>query len=729
MMTEHAGTAKGASTTAIACRQCNTPNEPPFIFCHNCGAARVSLNRYQILTNLTLAMVAFTSVYYYAELISWGWPIYALYSLLILQFSLLLVIGSRARTFRVGTWLLTFLAAFGVLFHYMNSEGPQIFVYLLEDLPAIIRQHPWESIGVITALLLLPAALLYQRWGRVYGWVNAYRIVILGFIGLSIGCLIGLQLLQVATANGWFPSLQGQLTRFTENVKPQYMKAIGVAAATFLRIFLFEIFVFAAVRGYRIASKGTHAKPQDISRESGFVRSLFSLAQMARVFAAALENMMTYLLETIIVLARDVWRVFTIACREVFLPTIALVTCALLLHHLTNTTQDYIAHNSVRSALLIGAGITAILLCQLLFLICKTSFRPSRVVDFHVQMLGWLLPNLLVFFLLVSLSLFAMTEALNSNEDRTHSLPFTIGMLTKFFGVALIALIAFILARKRSLFTMRPPSEIAERERSSARLLMARADAQEDREDDAPEDDGLAALEASINSGAPSMATGPTIGGGAGGSLFARRRNRNWNLTRSDDPTRNNDASPLALASKLKNVVIANPLSSNALKAMDSLQDRVKGRPEIVQRVITAKQQYAEKYYQWEALERTRDSITAETYRGLREGYLAELNALLSTRDQLQAELDRLYAMQMVEKNMLDIKISALRSKKDEFEHLRSVGALAEKDLKTRVAPLEAELKMELARLQTCEQKLDFLRPEATAYNDIKETAPPPKAP
>ncbi len=723
MMTEHAGTAKGASTTAIACRQCNTPNEPPFIFCHNCGAARVSLNRYQILTNLTLAMAAFTSVYYYAELISWGWPIYALYSLLILQFSLLLVIGSRARTFRVGTWLITFLAAFGVLFHYMNSEGPQIFIYLLEDLPAIIRQHPWESIGVIAALLLLPAALLYQRWGRIYGWVNAYRIVILGFIGLSIGCLFGLQLLQVAATNGWFPSLQGQLTRFAENVKPQYMKAIGVAAATLLRIFLFEIFVFAAVRGYRIASKGTSAKPPAISGESGFVRSLFALAQIARVCAAALENMMTYLLETLVVLARDVWRVLMIACREVFFPAIALAACALLLHQLTNTTQDYIAYNSLRSALLIGANITAILLCQLLFLICKTSFRPSRVVDFHVQMLGWLLPNLLVFFLLVSLSLFAMTEALNSTPDRTHTLPFTIGMLTKFFGAALIALVAFIFVRKRSLFTMRPPSEIAERERSSARLLMARADAEEDREDDAPEDDGLAALEASINSGAPAMADGPPINGSAGGSLFARRRNRNWNLTRSDDPP-----SP-GLASKLKNVVIANPLSSNALKAMDSLQDRVKGRPEIVQRVITAKQQYAEKYYQWEALERTRDSITAETYRGLREGYLAELNALLSTRDQLQAELDRLYAMQMVEKNMLDIKISALRSKKDEFEHLRSVGALAEKDLKTRVAPLEAELKMELARLQICEQKLDFLRPEATAYNDIKETAPPPKAP
>ncbi|MEO8377894.1 MAG: hypothetical protein ABI579_09510, partial [Candidatus Sumerlaeota bacterium] len=593
--------------------------------------------------------------------------------------------------------------------------------------PSTIKQFPLESAGVIIAVLLLPGLMLYQRWGRVYGWVNAYRIVLLGFLGVAISCLFALQLAKVAAAHQWIPSLQGELVKFVETVKPQYMKTIGIVTVTLLRLFLFEIFVFAAVRGYRVASKSSPAKPADGLRgESGFVRSLLSLAQVVRLFGAALENMMTYLLETMIVLAKDVWQVVKIACREVFFPTIALVTCALLIHQLTALTQAYINHNDMRTALLIAACIVAIVVCELLFLICKTSFRPSRVVDFHVQMLGWLLPNMLVFFLLVSLSLFGLTEAIKSGSDQTHTLPFTLGLLTKFFGFGLLFLVAVIFIRKRSFFTMKPPQEMAEHERASTRALVAKADAEEDEEDDALDDDGLASLEATISSGSGVIALSQPAEGVAAASLFTRKKNQNWDLSRNNEAAEKNDPALAGIASKLKGAVATSPMAANARKAVENLQDRVKGRPEIVQRVIAAKSEYAEKYYQWEALERTKDSITPETYRGLRERYLADLNTLLSKRDQLQGELDRLYAMQMVEKNMLDIKISALRSKKDEFEHLRSVGAMSEKDQKARVAPLENELKMEMARLQGCEQKLAFLKSEATAYDaaEIPETNP-----
>ncbi|MCC6547353.1 hypothetical protein IT570_09315 [Candidatus Sumerlaeota bacterium] len=716
-MVEGAVTANGTHGAVVSCRQCGTPNEPPFIFCHQCGAARVSLNRYQVLANLTLATAAFTLTYYYAEELPWAWPLYALYALLFAQFALLLVVGSRARTTRIGSWIAVFLGGFGALFHLLNVEGPQLFIYLLEDLPSIIRKFPYESLGVLIAVLLLPALILYRRWGRIYGWVNAYRIVVLSFLGLVVGCLGALQVLKVATTNAWFPTLQAELTKFVTTVKPQYTKALSVTTVTLLRLFLFEIFVFAAVRGYRTATKVAPVAPLGVRGQSGFERSLVSLARVVRIFGAVLENMITYLLETIIVLSKDAWQVLKIACREVFFPASALIICALFLHQLTRFTLEYIAHNDVRTALLIGASTVAIILCELLFLICKTAFRPSRVLDFHMQMLGWLLPNLLVFFLLVSLSLFGLAEALNDDTNKSHALPFALGMLTKFFGIVLVLLVGVVLVRKRTLFTMQPPTqESAESHDPTTRVRVAQVDAEED------SDDGIAALEATINGGTPALAQ-PLPSASVSPLLFSRRKNQEWDLSRNDQSADQNVPPAIgAITSRLKDAVTTNPIAANARKAVETLQDRMMGRPEIVQRLIEAKREYAEKYYQLEALERTKDTIQGDTYRGLRERYLAELNSLLANRDQLQAELDRLYAMQMVEKNMLDIRISALHSKKEELEHLRSVGAVSEKDLKAGSVPLENELRMEIAKLQSCEQKLTFLKPEATAYSEVERT-------
>lgn len=712
----------GVSARAVMCRKCAAPNEPPFIFCNECGAPRVKLGHYQVLGNLSLTMMAFMGTYYFAEMVEWPWPIYLLYSLLFFQFTLFLVMGSEARLLRVAIWVAAFLAGFGTVYHYINVDGPLLFLLMLQQIPEMAKDDPnvfYTTVGGISAAILIP---LYFRWRKLYGWVNAYRILILVFFFLTLAAILGLWGVKLIHDRAWLPDLQSELVKFVEKTKPKYDHVLNLVAVTLGRIFVFEIFVFAAVRGYRMARRDKPAVAAgQLAGESGFSRSLLRIAMLVRQFGHALENMVTYLWETALVLAKDVWMVFKAFCREMLFPTIALVGCALLLYYLTKLTVVYIDSNTAGDVVKIFAVLVGILTCEMVFLICKTHYRPVRIFEFHMQLLGWLLPNMIVFFLLISLSLWASTEALKSGAGDTRTLPFAIGLLTKFFGFVLALLVAVILYRKRSLFALKPV-DAAPHVAVEAAPAVAAAVAEEPAAEVAaaeaievdPELGGLEAAAAGVVTPPASKTHGALEKVAAiGGKIFFRRGRKAWDLGGAT-PAKTEPGGAARIVSAARGAVARTQLGESARKAVGNLTDRMQGRPEIVQRLIEAKQRYAEKYYQYDALEKTKDTISEELYLTLRNTYLDDLNRLLLERDQTQSELDRLHGMQLVEKNMLDMKVTTLRAKVDELEHLHKVGALNEKDFKKRVEPLNNELRLELARLEACQQKIGFMAPEAT---------------
>jgi hypothetical protein len=720
----------GQKTATVMCRKCAAPNDPPFIFCGSCGTPRVKLNRYQVFLNLSLTMAAFMGNYYFQELVPWPWPIYLLYSLFFFQFSLLLAMGSESRLFRVALWVCLFLSGFGILYHSLNVDGPLFFLLLLGDIPHMAAAEPRIFYGTLALVAVGVVLPVYLRWHRLYGWVNAYRIILLFFFGITALGLIGLQGIKMVYDFNVLPELETNLAEFLLYTKPRYDHALNIVAVTILRLFLFEIFVFAAVRGYKIAHhQKLAANAERLRAESGFTRSLLHIAFIVRQAGVALDNMINYLLETTILLAKDIWSVLKAFSREILFPSAALVGCALLLVHLTNLTTAYIKANEVRTVVAMIGSLLGVLACEMVFLICKTHYRWTRVVEFHIQLLGWLLPNLIVFFLLISLSLYASTEALKSGVSTGAQLPFRIGMLTMFFGSILALLVAIILYRKRSVFSMQPVDEVtspAEPHAIARALGKAAADAGGEAGESGRDED-LAQLEATI--GAKTPAThGPLVKvGNSEGRVFFRRKRRGWNLGATEKSPAEEPEGDIGrrLVSAARTAVAKTAVGETARKAVENLSDRIHGKPEIVVRVASAKQKYAEKYYQWEALERTKDTISSEVYLGLRDKYLSELNLLLSERDQLQADLDRQHGIQLVERSMLEMKVSTLRMKLDEYGHLRKVGALSEKDYGARTTPLVYELKVELARLDSCQQKIDFLAAEVSAASREAPAGPP----
>jgi serine/threonine protein kinase len=677
---EAARAAEDKSTSRFEqCRSCHHPNEMPYVFCDECGATRAQLGRWRVVFNLWLAMSVFLGTYSFRSFLSWDWPIYTLFSLYFVQFAYSLIRGRRRLGLRIVAWFSVFLGAGLAIGHFLYRDGAGIFLEAAADLPTVAMDSPlifYPILAGILTLIFLPA---YFRWGRKYGWVNAYRIVLLILSIVSYVLLILLGWANVAHERDLFPELAGSLKHFLD-AQAHYAAAFSLAATRLGGILLLEIAVFAAVRGYAAARRvEMPALPSANAGDTGFSRSLLRLALIVRQFGVILENMATYLFHTVILLGKDLWEVFLAFVRELFVPAGALALSVVLLHRLMLQSEAYIEENSV--GLIAGMiGVLLGLLCaEMLFLICKTPFRAKRVAVFHTQLIGWLLPNLLVFFLLISVLLYASSASLNNLElAGSDELPFRIGLLTKAIGAFLIVLIVIIFAKKRSLL-FSPPEAAAEGS------------------DAAPGEGGPEAedvLERSLGKKRP-------------GAMAVGLRSTRQAVEAGRD----------ALQDKASTAARMLGLSQGAQRVMDSareLGERLKGRPKNVEEIALARAQCLEKAAQIKALESTRDQIAPETYESLRAQYEQELASLVEQRAQLQTRLDREYKEMLVEKKRIDDDLAQLKVRHDECEKLFQGGVIDEKEYKRRSREIRAEREQEMMRRDVCARILGFLRAEAS---------------
>lgn len=641
------------------CASCASPNEPPFLFCTDCGTPRVRLGRLRMLGNLTLAMATFMVTYLFAGDILWDWPLFTFFAFFTLQFMLLLVAGRWRLVLRTLAWSFTFYLIFMTVLSILaiHKDGGGFFIHTLNTVPEAAADYPRIFYPVLAGVLLMLLAPFYFRWSRLYGWHNAYRIALLALFALAVAVLLGGRLLELASQRHLFPSQSLFLDAFVTRAKPKYDEWLGLFALISIRILVFEIFVSSALQGYRSA---VHARLPDVRARLGgepaFVRSLVILGQMLRRFLLLLEGMVQSTLTALIELARGLWGVALAFTHDLLLPAVALAAAGTLLYGLTLWTKGYIASNSLGAIFRILGAVAGLLVSVMTFLACVCPFRARRIAGFTLEFGGWLMPNLLVFFLLMSVSLYLTNRVIYGADTENSPLPFKIGLLTKADAAVLVVLVGAILWRRRSLFKVLG---------AEAPAAPARPAPEEAPQIEAPP----AKAKKNKKAVAELKADAETVieAGGEDKSLLAR-------LTGRARETMRDTARLIGLP--------------------------VLGRPTSVDQMAKLRLRHEERLAQLQSLDRLRDTISPDAFDKLWNDTRGDLTYLEAELARLQIELDEEYAEGQMEKSTLEARLERLRHEDHESDN----------DVARAV---RTEIESLAKQLESCQRQLEYLAPAA----------------
>lgn len=696
---------------AVRCKKCRHLNSLPFLFCEECGSPRIKLGHWRIALNLTLTMAVFVSVYYTAEWFAWPWGLYALYSLFLVQIALGMVSEGRVRSGRFGLWYLAFIVLFGMVFQEYHTEGPGLFILVLRDLPEIAEESAhifYPVLGAILAIAFLP---LYFRWGRIYGWVNAYRIAVLSLFSLFSSSWLFLRGASIIESRDLIPSMGETLRDLVSEVNPQYEKILGILAVTVFRVFLFEIFVFSAVRGYAVTR---HDYPQldkeALKKESGLVKSMMFFTQVIRRFLFALEKMFRYLVDTFLHLAKDLYKVILAFLQEFLLPVVMLVSAAFLLHKGAFLTKSYIEVNTIPKIVGLLGVIVGLFACEMIFLGCKSKYKWKRVLEVHFQLVGWLLPNMLIFFLLMSFSLFASAKVMGDIGEG-EELPFFIGLLTKALGGFLLFLFAVILYRKRNLlFAKKDPAVVATKESTTEQVQQSTPQAVETVEGESRKEALPASVARVINKASQPKKRQWDLGAPTGESAPPSE------ITNEGIATE-----PQEKASKIQRIgqfvstatdaLNKSQVGQSARKALGNVQEKLKGKPECMIRLVEVQLRYDEKMAQLQALDSTREAIGDKTYLEMNRQYALELEDLAKDVNICQASLDNEYTDEKVKQTTLLKEITKQEQELTDLERLHISKAVEDKTYRVKKSLLSTQLEFKKGALANHVKKIEFLEP------------------
>ncbi len=703
----------------LPCRKCEHKNELPYAFCEECGAPRVVLGRIRVLGNLSLSVTAFLGFYYFNEVMDWAWPIYTLYSLFVLQIAMLMVQESRIKTTRTFLWYLAFLGFGGYLAHNFHTEGPGIFVLFLRDIPMMMSEEPWVFFPVVGGILTVAFLPLYMRWGRIYGWVNAYRIALLSMFMVLLSILIIFRLMGWVETSQAIPRMVEFATDFNDTVRPKYERNLTLMAVNILRVFLFEIFVFSAVRGYTVAKKDVYKLDRErLEKESAFSRSLLIMAQVVRRFYQALENMVHYLIETCLKLSRHIGHVIIAFFRELAVPIVALTSAVFLIYAWMHFTVVYIEAPSMQSLAMIVGTVAGLLVCEMLFLLCKSRYRPARIFSVHLQIGGWLLPNVLVCFLLVSVSLWATSLVLNE-EGAAQKLPFRLGPLTIAVGAMLVVLVAIVLYRKRSLFTtIRDDLASVDPKKEDVPNFEPSEPVIEDADDLPAQDPEPAVAEpVSIQEQGEEEyepASGEVVA--AETTPVKRRKKKSWDLGQARPAKSEKMLEKLGqFTATAKGAIEGSGLGDKARQALSKASDKISGKPVALTKLEETEASLTAAQRRLEGLQSVRETVSQETFNSMRNNLQDEIERLTIEREQLRQIVGELHGKAVLDFSEASSKLSALQTQLEEVKALKSSGAIPESEADNRIRNLDAQVKFQSGSLKTLEKRVAILEPWVTA--------------
>lgn len=668
-----------------SCAACRSENALPFLFCERCGAPRVRLGWLRMAVNLTFAMGAFMGTYLASgsPLCPWDWPLYAFYAFFLWQFMSLLAGGRWGRTLKVAAWCAAvFAASCAVLTLYAGHDHDAgFFVHALAALPGAAHDFPLIFYPAVASATLLVLAPFFIRWVRDFGWHSAYRLLMLALFAAAAAVLLAGRGLEWVYDRKLVASIMPDIETFLREAKPQLDKWLGLFALVTIRLLVFEVFISSAIRGYQTAAhERLPGLRERLSRESGFVRSLVALAQLVECMARSV-------FQTLTLLARQLWAALRALLRDLVIPVLAMAGASALLYGLVLSTRDYIDESTVHSILRLTAGMAGTLLCAMIFLGCVTGFAPGRIARFTAEFGGWLAPNLLVFFLLTSLSLYLTGRLLGGEDGDRTILPFRIGPLTKADAALLGLLVGLVLWRRRGLL---------KRDGAGAERV-------ETRKESAPaKTPALAAVAA-----APALKPEPKAAPAVEVKTEAKAKIR----TKPKAEAREEAKPAEAKAEAPEGASLLERLKARAQETVrDSVRlvsERVQGKPAVVDQLERARQRRHEKTVQLESLQKLQGSIAIEAFEKLWNEARSEMTYLEFEETRLQTELDTLYAGRLMEKAALEGRLAALGAE----------GGAEEESLSPELRKLAragAEDREALTKkLEACARMIEYLAPLA----------------
>lgn len=659
----------------LQCPHCGELTELPFLFCDHCGVPRVNLGHWRLLLNLSLAFGTFMAIYLAKDFLAWSWPLYAWFWFFYIQFGLVLMAGRTLLKIRLFTWNIIFFLIFFAIFHMMQSGETHDFVFffvpahaplepdfmlsVIGALPGIARDYPIPFFAVLGGAIAGVFGICYVHWGRRYGWINAYRIVILSLIAISAGLLIGLRFGQYCQEHGYFPNINWKsLLEF----KADYYEYLGWFNVTLERIFLIEIVGYSAIRSYAVVHRKPAARLEFAPGESPLVRSLLRLIAILQRLFRVFEQMFMYLLGTLWQLVKDMGLVIRAFLKELAIPTLSLIATAIMFYGLVNVTKAYIETDQAGQIGRIVALFAGTLLSLMIFVGCKTPYRWGRLLSFYGEMLAWLLPNLMVFFLLMSVSLWMSARVLNGADNPSLHLPYRMGLLTEILGAIMVVMLVVTVIRKRALIT-RPPQ-----------------------------------LEPVAPAAKPKAPRKSGFGFGWGGfgrvAVKARRKAEDMGLDQK--------------ARRAREI---------AGGAAGFLKDRIQGKPLIVEKLERANERYHAKMAQLGTLSNMQASVDGHTYERLSTQYRNELKLLKAEREQALIEYNQVLEKRREELTGLHAEQIQLDQRRKEIEGLHEAGALNDADHKRERRALEAEAKTLAVKIESCREIIESMSTEAAAQN------------
>ncbi len=699
------------------CPQCAAANELPWVFCSQCGAPRIKLGHWRVMANLSLALTAFFGTYYFADIQTWPWMLFALYGLLYFQVALLFATGNPRLGGRLAGWMIAFFAAWGLIYHELNSDlgGAALFVYVLEGLPDIARKQPsvfYPAAAGAVVLLFLP---VFFRWKRVYGLVNAYRITLLSIAAMFGGILLVFKFAELAhqhwpaaAEHKWLAEMVGADGN-EKAVIPKYWRIVSLMGVNTMRLFVFEIFVFSAVRGYRIANKGKEVLDREaLRRETGFVRALLLVSGMARRFAGALEQMVHYLIDTVRHVAVDVSRVILAFLRELLAPAVALSLAAVGAKTAADLTKAYVAENSITTIAHLALVVVGLLVAEGVVLMCKSRYRPMRVADIHFQLLSWLLPNVVVFFLLISTSLWASSAVLRGEGEGSIDLPFYLGMLTKSVAAVMVLLVGLILYRKRDVFLKKFPAESPQESAPAAAAEPAVT---------TPPTEPVAAAGEEEIAEPEQPATAPAATNEdwkpAAQTLRVPKKGR-FVLGERKQPKEgaaDRKKQLLQAVGAAKDRISSSELGQKGKKTLSVTQQRFAGKPEVVIGFEEATEKLGEVRRKIAALDRTRTSVSPEHFEEFLRRYQEEETHLAGIVSHLRSTIDEEYSKGYWEVHELEQQRDRDTQERRALEQLHAAGAIDRKEFDSKTRKLSGSIEMQSGAIESRRKRLQWYLP------------------
>jgi hypothetical protein len=650
----------------LACPACRHPNEPPFLFCTACGHPLLKLSHWRVTINGMLAFSIFLGGsllrHYFNRIVVWDWPYFIFYAAFLMQVAFWLVRGVPGQRLTLTRWWLLTLAAFLAYFEYRNRIGEGIVFFTLSQLPEIGAEFPlifYPALGAVLALILVPAMF---RWARLYGWVNSYRIAAMTLILLSLAGIGFLKLADLVYTRGWWPAINADLADLLA-ARPAYNKELGLVALALGRLLLFEILIHASIKGYSTAARVRLKAPSRMG-ESPFVRALTVLAVQLRRLMLTVENMLVTLGRSFKILVIDLARVARTTMIEIILPTAAVLLAGWMLYLLTLSTREYLETGAEGAAIGLLCGLVGLILALNVFMGCKTPLRWVRLAANQGQLFSWLLPTMMMLFLLVSLVLAATAALLNEEGDEL--LPYRIGPITIGVGALFAVMVIVVITRKW------------------AQIAPAADGATADNDGLATDDDDFQPIEP------------------------ARER--------------------ATLREKVEKVGWAGRLLENADKvgavarsAGKGLSDRIAGRPALLDRLDAAAARRREKEAQIASLASLKASLDPETVQQLSLQYRSDLPPLVQEHERLLLEVHQRLTERLKEQGELVEQLERSKSRAGELRRLLEARVIDAANAKRQGRELKTQAETLQTRLQVCEQQIAFFQPALENHGEEQQ--------